>query len=110
MELNPIKFNEVANDAKAKTDDKRWLNAIDSAFTAVVFGSWVITELADAVAVTTESGQTYFANGVCQCEAFKRDQPCKHRALARLVTLYHETNPTTEEMFGFMARNGGWTV
>jgi hypothetical protein len=41
--------------------------------------------------VTTKSGATYHANGVCSCRAYENGQPCNHRALARLLTLYHET-------------------
>src|SRR5262249_28196788 len=52
---------------------------------------WIITELRHCLVITTESGKTYRSNGVCQCEAFFRDQPCKHRAAARLITIYNET-------------------
>jgi len=49
--------------------------------------------LRNCLVVTTESGKTYFANsrnGHCQCEAFFRNQPCKHRAAARLIERYNE--------------------
>ena len=91
MQINQAKFNEVAAEAEARTNDKRWQNAIDKACADVTSGWWVITELADSIAVTTESGATYYANGSCQCKAFELGQPCKHRALARLITLYRET-------------------
>jgi hypothetical protein len=90
MEINIQKFNEVANAAKARTNDKLWRNAIDKAVAGITSGWRVITELADSVAVTTETGKTYFANGVCECEAFNRNQPCKHRSLYRLLVLYRE--------------------
>jgi hypothetical protein len=89
--INIQKFNKVVADAKAKTNNKRWIAAIDKAVAGVESGWWIITELADCVVVTTETGKTYFANGVCQCEAFKNGQPCKHRALARLAELYEAT-------------------
>jgi hypothetical protein len=85
MAINKIK--KSAEVAKAKTNDKRWINAIDKAVAGVESGWWIITELAHGVAVTTETGSTYFANGVCQCKAFEHGQPCKHRALARLVEI-----------------------
>src|SRR5262245_153266 len=84
------RFNAVAETAKTKTNDRRWHNAIDKALAGVVSGWWIITELANCVAITTETGRTYFANGVCQCEAFKNGQACKHRSLYRLLQLYHE--------------------
>jgi hypothetical protein len=91
MTLNQSRFNEVAKAAKSKTNDRRWQNAIDSAVAGVVSGWWIVTELANCVAITTEQGKTYFANGACQCEAYRRNQPCRHRALARLIERYNET-------------------
>src|SRR5262245_15022471 len=93
--INIQKFNEVAKAAKAKTNNKRWIAAIDKAVAGVISGWWVITELADCVAVTTETSKTSFANGVCQCESFKNGQPCKHRALYRLIDLYNEKEQAT---------------
>jgi len=90
MTFDQSRLNEVAKAAKSKTNDKRWLAAIDNAVAGLVSGWWIVTELHNSVAVTTETGKTYFANGVCQCEAFRRNQPCKHRALARLIERYNE--------------------
>jgi len=90
MEINIQKFNEVANAAKASINDRRLQAAIDKAVAGVTSGWWVITELSDSVAVTTKTGKTYFANGVCQCEAFNNGRPCKHRSLYHLLTLYRE--------------------
>lgn len=89
MQINIQKFNEVAEAAKAGTSDKRWQRAIDKAVAGVVSGWWIITELADGVMVTTETGSTYHTNGSCQCRAFELGQPCKHRALARLIEMYN---------------------
>ena len=89
--INQSRFNEVAKLAKSRTNDRRWQNAIDSAVAGVVSGWWIVTELATCVAITTERGETYFANGRCSCEAFRRGLPCKHRALARLIDRYNET-------------------
>src|SRR5262249_5227898 len=95
MTLNQAQFSKVVEEAKARTNDRRWLSAIDKALAGVVSGWWVITELFDSVAITTESGRTYFANGSCQCKAYELGQPCKHRALARLLDLYHEAENVT---------------
>jgi hypothetical protein len=92
MTINQAQFAAVAEIAKAKTADRRWLSAIDKAVAGVVSGWWIVTELANCVAITTETGKTYFSNGVCQCEAYRQGQPCKHRALARLIDLYNETS------------------
>jgi hypothetical protein len=86
MTLNQIK--KAAEIAKSRTSDKRWLAAIDKAVAGVESGWWIITELANCLAITTETGKTYRANDKhCQCEAFFRDQACKHRALYRLYSI-----------------------
>jgi hypothetical protein len=92
MEINnKAQFEKVVADAKAKAGgNKRWIAAIDKAADALLNGKWIVTELQRYYVFTTESGKTYRANGVCQCEAFFRDQPCKHRAGARLLDLYRE--------------------
>lgn len=90
MEINKAKLEAIVKTAKAKTSDRRWLNAITRAVEGLTSGAWIVTELSNAIAVTTESGETYFANGVCQCKAFELGQPCKHRAAARLIELYEE--------------------
>jgi SWIM zinc finger len=87
--FNGAKLAAVVAIAKSKTSDRRWLNAIDRAAAALTSNCWIVTELADAIAVTTESGRTYFANGTCQCKAFELGQPCKHRAAARLIEMYN---------------------
>src|SRR5262245_20744297 len=99
MTLNNLK--KAVEIAKSRTNDKRWLAAIDKAVAGVESG-WVVTELATCIAVTTESGKTYLANGVCQCEAYRRSTACKHRALYRLIQISEETapavSPTGEEI------------
>src|SRR5262249_7490120 len=90
MKFNEVKLTRVANAAKAKTTNKRWLAAIDKA-AAGLLGNWIVTQLAHSVAITTETGQPYFANGSCQCKAYALGTPCKHRAAARLIEIYNET-------------------
>src|SRR5262249_46483920 len=48
------------------------------------------TELVEGLLITTESGETYHANGACQCKAYQVGQACKHRAAARLVAMMNE--------------------
>jgi hypothetical protein len=92
MTIQQIKA--AAEIAKSRTNDKRWINAIDKAVEG--FDKWIITELANCLAITTESGNTYFANGVCQCEAYKRSTACKHRALYRLYAIANELSAAEE--------------
>jgi len=62
MGINIHKFNEVAEAAKAKTNDKRWQNAIDKAVAGVVSGWWIIKELADRVAESVIAGRCAVTN------------------------------------------------
>jgi hypothetical protein len=91
ININKAQFEKVVADAKAKAGgNKRWIAAIDKAADALLNGKWIVTELQHCYVFTTESGKTYRANGVCQCEAFFHNQPCRHRAGARLLNLYRE--------------------
>jgi hypothetical protein len=93
--MNILKIKKAAEIAKSRTSDKRWLVAIDKAVAGVESGWWIVTELATCLAITTETGNTYFANGVCQCEAYLHSTACKHRALYRLIQIAHEIEETT---------------
>jgi hypothetical protein len=98
MKFNQTQFNKVVETAKAKAaGNKRWIAAIDKAADALLNNKWIVTELQHCYVFTTESGKTYRANGVCQCEAFFRNQPCKHRAAARLLDLYREAKAVSLE-------------
>ncbi len=90
MEINKLK--KAAAIAKSRTNDKRWLAAIDKAIAGVENGGWIVTELVGKLAITTESGQTYFSNGVCQCASYVQGgkAACKHRALYRLYEIARE--------------------
>ena len=88
------KIKRAAEIAKTRTNNKRWIAAIDKAVAGVESGNWIITELAHGIAVTTESGETYFVSGACRCKAFANGQPCKHRALARLIEIAREIEET----------------
>ncbi len=90
--MNILKIKQAAEIAKSRTSDRRWLAAIDKAVAGVESGWWIITELADCLAITTETGNTYFANGVCQCAAYVQGgkSACKHRALYRLYEIARE--------------------
>lgn len=93
--MNIEKIKRAAEIAKTKTTDKRWLKAIDAAVAGVESG-WIVTYETHGIMVTTDSGNTYRANGSCQCKAFEFGQACKHRALARLVEIA-DTLPADEK-------------
>jgi hypothetical protein len=92
MEINKVKFERVVKEAKAKTNDPKWLRATEKAAAAILSGEMIVTTLAHGALVTTANG-TYAANGHCNCQTARRDHAqCYHRAAARLMDIY-ETVP-----------------
>ena len=85
------KIEQTVTDAQAK---KRWINAIAKAAAEIeqngVFMTWQ-NEDHSLLIWSQKSNNIYTANGVCQCRAFEQGSPCFHRAAARLVRLYLET-------------------
>jgi|SRR5215470_8477273 len=102
--MSTQKFNSIIETAKTKAaGNKRWINAIEKAADAILNNRWIITPLAHSYAMTMESGETYFANGSCQCKAYANGQPCKHRCAARILDLMEEETtpaavPSREEL------------
>jgi hypothetical protein len=105
---NKNKFGKVIADAIAKVEltvkdaqtKKRWINAISKAAAQIDnHGEFMTYDTQDnhLVIWSQDSNEIYTSNGVCQCKAFAQNQPCWHRAAARLVRLYLElpenTNP-----------------
>ena len=92
--INTEKFNSIVEAAKARTNDPKWLRAIERAAAAILSGEMIVTTLAHGALVTTANG-TYAANGHCSCEAARKGHTqCKHRAAARLMDIYEtETAP-----------------
>ena len=94
-ELDQDKLAAVVSDAlckasQAKTDSKRWVNAIARA-TVELESNPFMTFRHDShslLILSPESGMVYEANGTCQCKAFEQGQPCWHRAAAKLVVNY----------------------
>lgn len=77
---------KAAHDA---ANHPRWLTAIGRAILELDSNPYI--ERNDhGLLIGSPSGEVYAANGVCQCEAFKFNRPCWHRAAARLVRLHDE--------------------
>lgn len=78
----------------AAAGNQRWLNAIDAAWDHLLTVESVEYRARDhALIYHSESGQTYTANGRCQCEAYRNGRACKHRAAARIVFRALELTP-----------------
>lgn len=72
----------------------RWINAIGKATREIEENFWFMKwqpENKSLLIWSQGSDKIYSANGVCSCEAFKRGFPCFHRAAARLVRIYMES-------------------
>jgi hypothetical protein len=98
---NKDRFGKVIADALSKVElttdaqtKKRWINAIAKATVEIeengVFMTWQENDKSLLI-WSQKSNNIYTSNGVCQCRAFEQGSPCFHRAAARLVRLYMET-------------------
>ncbi len=109
LTLNATILAQVITDAKHNAaQHPRWLAAIERA--AVELDSNPYIEALDdhTLLIGSPSGNTYTANGACQCEASRRGIPCWHRAAARLYTRYTEAEKTSApatEHISVQARN-----
>ncbi len=97
---NQDKFNAVVETALAKAANfPRWQKAIQRAIEEIESNPlihWV--EEDKSLLICSPSNSIYSANGICQCKAFVEfNQPCWHRAAARIARLYMESeaNQTT---------------
>jgi hypothetical protein len=98
---NKDRFAQIIADALSKVEQtadaqtkKRWIRAIAKAVVEIEENGCFMTWMQDDKSLliwSQKSNQIYTANGVCQCRAFDQGSPCFHRAAARLIRLYLET-------------------
>ena len=69
---------------------KRWGSAISRA-AELIRGGALMHWTGRSLLIASDSGEVYEADAACQCKAFLRGQPCKHRAAFRLVKRLNET-------------------
>jgi hypothetical protein len=69
----------------------RWRKAFARAAEMIRGGS-LMHWAGGSLLVLSDSGYVYEAGAACQCEAFFRGWPCKHRAAYMLVRLYNSTH------------------
>ncbi|MDX6269900.1 MAG: hypothetical protein QOD28_1123 [Acidobacteriota bacterium] len=82
---------EVIQEAFDKvTGSRRWQAAIAKAKQQIEENPYLHFD-EGTLLILSPSGEIYSANGTCQCAAYARNQPCWHRAAARLVKRYNET-------------------
>ena len=106
---NKEKFEQIVSDSIEKvaltvSDDRlaqRWINAINKAAAQIEEnGEWItwMPETKSIVIWNQETNNVHSANGVCDCEAYKRGFPCFHRAAARIIRLYMEAETQAKEI------------
>jgi hypothetical protein len=92
MTLNLIQLAAVTAVAMAKaqaTNQRAWVRAIEKAAEQLASNPY-IAEQDGGLLILSYSGETYHANGACQCKAYLNGRPCWHRAAAQLVKRYRE--------------------
>ena len=67
---------------------RRWRNAFARAAGMIRSGA-LMHWTGGSLLVLSESGRVYEAGASCQCEAFLRGRPCKHRAAYRKNSAAH---------------------
>jgi hypothetical protein len=92
MTLNLTTLAAVAAVAMAKATAAKqmtWTRAIEKAAEQLADNPY-ICEQDGGLLILSYSGETYHANGACQCKAYANGRPCWHRAAAQLVKRYRE--------------------
>ena len=96
-EVNFEVLGEIAAEAIAKinpesANGKRWINAIAKATAEIETNPFMTYQLEShsLLMMSETSSEIYTANGTCQCKAFEKGFPCRHRAAARLIAIYIE--------------------
>ena len=96
-EVNKEVLGQIAAESIAKInpqskDGQRWINAIAKATAEIETNPYMTyqPESHSLLMMSDTSNQVYTANGTCQCKAFEKGFPCRHRAAARLIAIYIE--------------------
>lgn len=92
LNLNQETLNAVVEQAcRDAAAHGRWLVAIGRAAYELETNPFVERQPdGHGLIIGSASGRCYAANGVCSCVAYSFNQPCYHRAMARLVRLHDE--------------------
>lgn len=88
--LDQDKMQRVAQEAFNKiSGNRRWELAIAKAKAQLESNPYMHFD-GESLLILSPSGEIYSADGSCQCKAFTNNQPCWHRAAARLIQRYNE--------------------
>ena len=90
--LGQIAAESIAKINPQSLNGQRWINAIAKATAEIETNPYMTYELEShsLLMLSDTSNKVYTANGTCQCKAFEKGFPCRHRAAARLIAIYIE--------------------
>jgi hypothetical protein len=92
LNIEQDRMKQVAQEAFDKASRSlRWQTAIVKAKQQIEENPYLHFD-GGSLLILSPSGEIYSANGTCQCKAYKSNQPCWHRAAARLIMRYNETS------------------
>lgn len=92
LNIEQEKMQQVAQDAFNRVSgNRRWETAIAKAKAELESNPYIHFD-GQSLLILSPSGEIYSAGGACQCKAYRKNQPCWHRAAARLVKRYAETS------------------
>lgn len=92
LSLDTAKLAQVVTRAKLDAaQHPRWIAAIARAARELESNPWIEAVDSHTLLIGSPSGNSYVGNSTCQCVAFEHNQPCWHRAAARLWMRYGET-------------------
>jgi hypothetical protein len=90
--INQTKLTAAVEIAKSRTNDPKWIKAIDKAAAALAAGQLFVTLLNGYALVTSENGTYHVTAKTCDCPA--RVAHCYHKCCYRLVEMIEtETAP-----------------
>ena len=94
LTIDPNRMSQVIQAAFERTADAhRWQTAIVRAAQIIDSNPYVHFENGVLLMLSEDSLEIYEVTATtCRCTAFKKGQPCKHRAAHRLLTRYNETS------------------
>lgn len=88
MQINQTVLETVVNEAIQKCGgNKRWINAVRRAAEELVTNPYVALVDGKLIVLSATSSELYEVGARCFCAASVAKQPCKHRAMKRLVEL-----------------------
>ena len=92
LNVNADRMQQVIQAAFDKvTGNRRWQMAIARAKQIIESNPFVHLD-GDTLLMLSDSNEIYEVRaGFCPCKAFSQGQPCKHRAVRRLILRYNET-------------------